>query len=68
MRAPSIRGPGLAVAIALAGMGLLATSFADAAAGVVPGERWQQTILLQVEGRSLPMPGGEVCVPVGKER
>lgn len=64
MRATSIRGPG--VAVGLVGVGLLATSFAAAAAGTVPGERWQQKITLQLEGRTLPMPGGEFCVPVGK--
>lgn len=39
---------------------------AGAAGKTVPGEKWQQKITVQMEGMTMPMGGGEICVPVGK--
>lgn len=38
----------------------------SAFAATVPGEKWKQSITVQMEGMSMPMPGGEICAPVGK--
>jgi len=37
-----------------------------AAAQTVPGERWQHKMTMQMGGMSMPIPGGEVCAPVGQ--
>jgi hypothetical protein len=36
------------------------------AAQTVPGERWQHKMTMQMGGMSMPVPGGEVCAPVGQ--
>lgn len=35
-------------------------------AQTVPGERWQHKMTVKMDGMAMPMPGGEVCTPVGK--
>jgi hypothetical protein len=45
---------------------LLGCAAATAAGQTVPGERWQHKITVQMQGMSVPMPGGEVCAPVGQ--
>ncbi len=45
---------------------VLACGVAAAAGQTVPGERWQHKITVQMQGMSVPMPGGEVCAPVGQ--
>lgn len=39
---------------------------AATAAQTVPGERWQHKMSVQMEGMSMPMPGSEICAPVGQ--
>lgn len=36
------------------------------AAQTVPGERWQHKMTMQMGGMTMPVPGGEVCAPVGQ--
>jgi hypothetical protein len=45
---------------------VLACGAAAAAGQTVPGERWQHKITVQMQGMSVPMPGSEVCAPVGQ--
>src|SRR5512139_2735812 len=45
---------------------VLAFGTAATAAETVPGERWQHKMTMQMGGMSMPMPGGEVCTPVGQ--
>lgn len=45
---------------------LLACTAAAVGAQTVPGERWQHKMTMKMGGMSMPMPGGEVCAPVGQ--
>ena len=44
----------------------LACGTAATAAQTVPGERWQHKMTMQMGGMNMPMPGSEVCAPVGQ--
>jgi hypothetical protein len=48
------------------GASLATLALGNAFAATVPGEKWKQNITVQMEGMSMPMPGGEICAPVGK--
>ena len=57
-----------AVAVRPVGVGavLLLSACALAYGQTVPGEKWKQKISVTMEGLSMPMGGGEICVPIGQ--
>ncbi len=54
------RAAALCLAIATT---LIGTAVAQAP---VPGERWKQTMSMEMQGTKMPMPPSTICVPVGK--
>jgi Protein of unknown function (DUF3617) len=45
---------------------VMASSAALGATPTVPGEKWQQTITMKMEGMSMPMGSTEICAPIGR--